>query len=121
MEVHSVSEGERPVMTMDRERPDPFGKLAAIPRGGVAPSPPIRMGMEMPETLRKSGPGNKVHFGIGVWFDAKLNCIKIQSDDAGFITTVRADPSLKRGHPNLFRKLAKVLRNNGAPAPDTGY
>ena len=56
-------------------------------------------------------------FGIGVWFDAKRNCIKIQSDDAGFITTVRADPSLKRGHPNLFRKLAKILRDNGAPAP----
>ena len=73
--------------------------------------------MEMPETLRKSRPGNKVHFGIGVWFDAKRNCIKIQSDDAEFITTVSADASLRRGHPNLFRKLANVLRDNGAPAP----
>jgi len=89
--VRPVSEGERPVMTVDRERPDRFGKLATIPRGSVAPSSPIRMGMEMPETLRKSGPGNKVCFGIGVWFDAKQNCIRIQSDEAGFITTVRAD------------------------------
>ena len=59
-----------------------------------------------------------MYFGIGVWFDAKRNRIRIQSDDAGFITTVRADASLRRGHPNLFRKLAKVLRDNGAPAPD---
>ena len=60
-----------------------------------------------------------MYFGIGVWFDAKRNRIRIQSDDAGFITAVSADPSSKRGHPNLFRQLAKVLRDNGAPAPDT--
>lgn len=52
-------------------------------------------------------------------FDPKQGCIKIQSDGAGFITTVRADPTLERGRPNLFRKLAKALRDSGDPENET--
>jgi hypothetical protein len=35
----------------------------------------------------------------------------------GFHTTVCNDRVRKRGHQNLFRKLAKVLRDAGAPHP----
>jgi hypothetical protein len=35
----------------------------------------------------------------------------------GFHTTVTSDPASKRGHPNLFNKLAKCLRDAGAPHP----
>ena len=38
-------------------------------------------------------------------------------DAPGFHTTVRRDPNLKRGHPNLFNKLARYLRENNATAP----
>ena len=36
--VRSVSKGKRPVMTVDRERPDLFGKLATILRESGAPA-----------------------------------------------------------------------------------
>jgi len=41
MEPRSVSEGERPVMTVDRGRQDLFGKPATIPRGSGAPTPEL--------------------------------------------------------------------------------
>ena len=76
--------------------------------------------------LRKSEKGNTVYFGIGVWFDEEKNCIEMRHapeakpDGVQLVTTVRADPSLRRGHPNLFMQLAKVPRDSGAPAPDAG-
>jgi hypothetical protein len=36
---------------------------------------------------------------------------------ACFHTTVYSNPSSVRGHPNLFMKLAKVIRDHGAPHP----
>ena len=68
--------------------------------------------------MRKSKPGNSIYLEIGVWYDKATDSIHIASNDApDFHTTVRADAKLKRGHPNLFRKLAKVLRDSGAPSP----
>ncbi|MCY4394911.1 MAG: hypothetical protein OXC10_07240 [Rhodospirillaceae bacterium] len=68
--------------------------------------------------MRKSEPGNSIYLEIGVWYDEAKDSIHIASNDVvDFHTTVRADAKLKRGHPNLFRKLAKILRDNGAPAP----
>ena len=61
--------------------------------------------------MRKSKPGNSIYLEIGVWYDKATDSIHIASNDApDFHTTVRADAKLKRGHPNLFRKLAKVLQ-----------
>jgi hypothetical protein len=69
----------------------------------------------MPEA---SGPGRSVYMEVGVWWDAVQGHIHLTAKDVpGFHTTVSADPISKRGHPNLFAKLAKVLRNNGAPHP----
>ena len=68
--------------------------------------------------MRKSEPGNSIYLEMGVWYDEARDSIHIASNDVpDFHTTVRADAKLKRGHPNLFRKLAKVLRDSGAPAP----
>ena len=68
--------------------------------------------------MHKSEPGNSIYLEIGVWYDEAKESIHIASNDVvDFHTTVRADAKLKRGHPNLFRKLAKILRDNGAPAP----
>ena len=71
--------------------------------------------------MRISEPGNSIYFEIGVWYEKETGNIHIASNDvANFHTTVRRDAKLKRGHPNLFRKLAKVLRDGGAPAPQEG-
>ena len=39
IEVRSVSEGERPVMTVDRKQPDLLKRLAIILHGSGAPAP----------------------------------------------------------------------------------
>ena len=68
--------------------------------------------------MRKSKPGKSVYFEIGVWYDETQGAIHVTAPGVpGFHTTVRQDPRLKRGHPNLFDKLAKCLRDKGAPAP----
>lgn len=70
------------------------------------------------EVMRKGGPGNSNYFEIGVWFDEAEDSIQIASNDvASLHTTVRANAKLRRGHPNLFKKLTKILRENDAPAP----
>lgn len=69
----------------------------------------------MPQASR---PGNAVYVEMGVWWDADHGQIRLTAKGVkGFHTTVSADPDSKRGHPNLFAKLAKVLRDNGAPHP----
>ena len=51
---------------------------------------------------------------VGIWFNANSGHIHIAAKGA-FISTVSNDPKSKRYHPNLFRKLAAVLRENGLP------
>ena len=68
--------------------------------------------------MRKSKPGNSIYLEMGVWYDEGQESIRMTASGVpGFHTTVRRDPRLKRGHPNLFDKLAKCPRDNGAPAP----
>lgn len=54
---------------------------------------------------------------IRVWFDSKTRHIKIAGKGLT-ASTVSNDPASKRYHPNLFKKLRKVLIEAGAPAPD---
>ena len=69
-------------------------------------------------TMRISEPGNSVYLGVGIWYDERQGHIHITAKGVpGFHTTVAPDPRSKRGHPNLFEKLAKCLRDSGAPAP----
>ncbi len=71
--------------------------------------------------FEKSKSGNTVYFRVGIWYDAKKDVIELRSKPDGrhLISTVRADPSLKRGHPDLFEQLAGILRDNGASAPES--
>lgn len=67
----------------------------------------------------KSKPGNSIYLHVGVWYDAKKDTIHLTARNVkGFHTWISADPSSKRCHPNLFKKLAKCLRDQGAPAPN---
>ena len=62
--------------------------------------------------------GNSVYLELGVWYQADQDHIHLTAKGVpGFHTTVTRDPSSKRGHPNLFGKLGKVLKEAGAPHP----
>ncbi|MCV3240577.1 hypothetical protein [Mesorhizobium sp. ZC-5] len=54
-------------------------------------------------------------FDVSIWYNEKSRHIHIAG--GGFRSTVNADPESKRYHPNLFKKLARVLREQGKPAP----
>ncbi|MBP1853391.1 hypothetical protein [Rhizobium halophytocola] len=55
---------------------------------------------------------------VSIWYEPKTACIKIASPDTDWlITTVNDNPESERGHPNLFGKLARYLREKDKPAP----
>lgn len=67
---------------------------------------------------RSSKPGKSVYLDVGVWYDTEKDHIHLTAKDVdGFHTTVNGNSDSLRGHPNLFMKLAKVLRDAGAPHP----
>ena len=51
------------------------------------------------------------------WNEAKGRIRIYVKGEAGFASTVSADPCNVRGNPNLFYKLAKCLKAAGAPHP----
>ena len=68
--------------------------------------------------LKASKPGKSVYLDVGVWYDEDQGHIHLTARNVeGFHTTVSPDPSSVRGHPNLFAKLAKALKEAGAPGP----
>ena len=68
--------------------------------------------------MSASGSGKTVYLEVGVWWNEATGHIHLAAKDVeGFITTVCDDPASIRGHPNLFMKLAKVLKDAGAPHP----
>ena len=69
--------------------------------------------------MQTSEPGKTVYLDLSVWYDEERGSIHLAARNVeGFHTTVNNDPGSKRGHPNLFRKLAKCLRDAGVPHPD---
>lgn len=57
-----------------------------------------------------------VKLEVRVWWDARQRMIKIAGPGLT-ASTVSNDPGSKRYHPNLFKKLAKVLADAGLPGP----
>jgi hypothetical protein len=63
--------------------------------------------------------GNTAYLNVGAWYNAETGHIHLTLPRSGwFHTTVVSDQNSKRGHPNLFRKLARALREAGVPAPE---
>jgi len=58
-----------------------------------------------------------INMEFRVWYDEKSRYIKLAGDGLT-ASTVSNDPTSKRYHPNLFRKLGRALREAGAPAPE---
>jgi len=62
--------------------------------------------------------GNTAYLSIGAWLDDDTGHIHLTLPHSKwFHTTVTADSNSVRGHPNLYRKLARALKEAGVPAP----
>ena len=71
------------------------------------------------DICRSEKGGNTAYLRIGAWYDSKTGHIHLTLPRSGwFHTTVIGDASSKRGHPNLYAKLAKALKEAGVPSPD---
>ncbi len=73
----------------------------------------------MESDIRKSEKGGKTaYLNVGVWYNSKMGHIHLTLPNSGwFHSTVTGDPKSKRGHPNLFGKLARALKEAGVPGP----
>jgi hypothetical protein len=74
----------------------------------------------MQSDIRKSeAGGNTVYLNIGAWYDKESGHIHLTLPHSGwFHTTVTGDAGSKRGHPNLFAKLSRALKEGGVPGPE---
>ena len=73
----------------------------------------------MSNDIRKSEkPGNIAYLNVGVWYDAETGHIHMTLQHSGwFHTTVNAEATSERRHPDLFGKLARALKEAGVLAP----
>ena len=60
--------------------------------------------------------GKSITLELRVWYDPESRHIKLAGPGLT-ASTVSNDPTSKRYHPNLFRKLARCLRDAGVAAP----
>ena len=74
----------------------------------------------MDDDIRKAEHGdNTAYLNIGAWYDAATGHIHLTLPHSGwFHTTVCGDTASKRGHPNLYAKLARALKQAGVPGPE---
>lgn len=74
----------------------------------------------MQSDIRRSDRGgNTAYLSVGAWYDAKTGHIHLTLPHSGwFHTTVSPDADSTRGHPNLYGKLTRALKEAGVPAPD---
>jgi hypothetical protein len=68
--------------------------------------------------MQVSKKGRRVVMEISIWWEPKHNAIHVTSKESKtFAVAIRKDPTMKTGHPYLFRELSKCLRAMGAEAP----
>ncbi len=60
--------------------------------------------------------GKSIPLALRVWYDPESKHIKMAGPGLT-ASTVSNDPGSKRHHPNLYRKLGRLLREAGVPAP----
>lgn len=73
----------------------------------------------MADIRRSERGGNTAYLNVGAWYDPKSGHIHLTLPRSNwFHTTVTDDPASKRGHPNLYGKLARALKEAGVPGPE---
>lgn len=66
-----------------------------------------------------SKPGKSVYARVGIWLNEDTGHIHLTVPGSGFFhTTINANDGSARCHKNLYAKLGRLLRENGAPAPN---
>lgn len=70
--------------------------------------------------MSKSGSHKKTaNFELSVWFNEETGHIHLAMPKTDwFVTTVTNDPKSIRCHDNLYKKLARALKENGVSAPE---
>jgi hypothetical protein len=69
--------------------------------------------------MRLSRKGKTSTFEVSVCWNPVEQAIHLASREAGkFVLTVNHDPTSLRGHPKLFRELAKDPKTADVPAPE---
>lgn len=68
----------------------------------------------------KAGKGKSVKMQVSLWYQEKTGYIHMNLSDGGEgLTSVGKDPKQPaRYHKNLYRKLANILKSQGAPHPE---
>jgi hypothetical protein len=67
--------------------------------------------------MRLSKKGRSVYTEVGFWLDKNGSIhLAIKGDPSGHVA-VYSDPARPNGHRTLYARLAKALREAGAPAP----
>jgi hypothetical protein len=62
--------------------------------------------------------GKSVYVKMGMWLE-KDGSIHFSAPGVhGFHVAVNREPEKRNGHPTLYKRLAKCLRDMGAPAPE---
>ena len=74
----------------------------------------------MSKDIRKAESGSKtIYLKVGVWWDEAQGHIHLTAPSTDYFhTTVNGHEKSKRGHPNLFMKLARALKEAGVPGPE---
>jgi hypothetical protein len=66
--------------------------------------------------MQKSSSGRTIYPKIGVWYREDTGNIHLGIEGQGF-STISQDAASKRGNPHLFRKLVRLLKEEGAEHP----
>lgn len=78
---------------------------------------PSRLRVGLGVGMAKGESSKTARLDVGIWFNETTGHIHIAAKKQ-FISTVSNDPSSKRYHPNLYRKLSQALRDADKPHPD---
>ncbi|MCY4153602.1 MAG: hypothetical protein OXE94_15430 [Aestuariivita sp.] len=66
---------------------------------------------ECPNYIRKAEGNRTIYVEMAIWYNEDNGSIHMTIPNSGwFHTTVHTKSELKRGHPNLFKGLAKLLK-----------
>jgi hypothetical protein len=73
--------------------------------------------MQEDRAMDVSKKGNSVYAAAGFWLEKDGSIHLAFKGVAGFHVAVNVDPARPNGHPTLYKRLAKLLAEHGAPAP----
>jgi hypothetical protein len=67
--------------------------------------------------MRLSENGKSVHIEIGFWLNNDGSIHLTSNELSDFHVAINEDGDRRNGHPTLYRRLATLLKQAGAPAP----